>query len=485
MSEINQNIDVKTSLQTTITLSPQMKQSLDILQMQVLELNQEISTFLETNPLLEIEENNDSDDDNNEDFDNNIDEKDENDPSEDDILSQISSDEWDEYIGYEKMDDISYKTTNDEDVYDLEKFATHTETLYDHLMYQLKISVHDPKMLKICEYIIGNLSDEGYFKEDVKECAKILKCSEKKINDAIKIIQEFTPYGVCARNLEECILIQLKELGMPRAYLNATKKILTDYKKELSIFKYEEIAAELDIELRDVKRILEAIRKTDPKPGMSYSGTNANFITPDVFIVPNGENFDIIINKEGIPNLKINHYYAKMLHDGSVDDEAKAYVKEKMRAATAFLYAVNKRDSTLAKVVNIIIQFQGDFLRYGGVERLKPFKLQDVADIIGANESTISRTTAGKYAMTEHGLIELKLFFSRSIENESGQTSVKYIKKLLQEIVASETDTVFYTDYQIVNILAEKGIKLARRTITKYREELKIPTMSERKRLRR
>lgn len=485
MSEINQNIDVKTSLQTTLILTPQMKHSLNVLQMPIVELNQEISTFLETNPLLEIDDGSDDF----EDFDDDIDGRDtdtldENDPKEEDLVSTVSSDEWEEYIGYEKMDDISYKTTSDEDAYDLEQFVSSKESLSDHLFYQLKISVTDEKLYKICEYIIGNLEDDGYFREDFEFACAYLSCDLDDFNKGLKIIQSFSPTGVGATSLEECIIIQLKEMGLAKAYLNVINDILVNYKKELASFKYSEIAKKVDIEPEDMDYILDKIKKTDPKPGLNFSSNSGKFVTPDVFIVPNEENFDIIINNTGIPELKINSYYTKMLKDNSLDDEAKSYIKEKVKGAASFIDAINKRESTLAKVVKVILQFQGDFLKYG-IDKLKPLRLREVAEITGLNESTISRATSGKYAMTKHGLVELKLFFSRSLDQGEGEMSIAHVKKILKEIIDSENETTFYTDSDLVECMAEKGIKIARRTITKYREDLNIPTMTERKRLRR
>ena len=200
--------------------------------------------------------------------------------------------------------------------------------------------------------------------------------------------------------------------------------------------------------------------------------------------MPNEENFDIIVNDKGIPNIRLNNYYIKMLQGSNLDGEAKSYIKDKVKNAVWVIESLQKRQKAIYKVVKAIADFQGDFLQ-NGITSLKPLKLKDIAEVTGLHESTVSRVTSGKYAMTKHGLIELKSFFSKSLESDSGDMSIGVIKQKIKELIDNEDKSTCLSDQRIVEIMEEKGIKIARRTVAKYRDEMNIPTMSQRRRLRR
>ena len=495
MNNINQNLDIKTSLQTTVFITPQMKQSLAILQMPILELEQEISAILEENPVLEVAEDGGDEFNDIEDYDDidnyesntqddEVIEKTSDDDNLNNLVEKVTGDDWDEYIGYEKLDDISYKSNNDENNFDLEQVIGAKESLYEHLMYQLNIVVTDETKWKIGEYIIGNLSEDGYFRVDFSQACEELNVSMELFEEVLSIVKTFTPSGIASSTLQECIITQIKDMKCDDVYVEFASELLRDYSTELASFKYDDILKGMSIERDTFDYLLSLIKKTDPRPGLNFTGGDTKFVTPDVFIVPNEENFDIIVNDKGIPNIRLNNYYIKMLQGTNLDSEAKSYIKDKVKNAVWVIESLQKRQKAIYKVVKAIADYQGDFLQ-NGITSLKPLKLKDIAEVTGLHESTVSRVTSGKYAMTKHGLIELKSFFSKSLESESGDMSIGVIKQKIKELIDNEDKETCLSDQRIVEIMEEKGIKIARRTIAKYRDEMNIPTMSQRRRLRR
>ena len=491
MNNINQNLDIKNTLQTTVFITPQMKQSLAILQMPIVELEQELSNILEENPILEVAEDGGSDDfDSLDDFDNSENSIEDNEDTQDNeknldnLVEKVTGDDWEEYIGYEKLDDISYKSTNDEKNFDLEQVIGAKESLYEHLMYQLNVNIVDKEERRIGEYIIGNLSEDGYFRIDEDTACDELNVDKELFEKVLDIIKTFTPSGIASSSLTECIITQIKDMGCEEVYIDLVEELLSGYSTELAAFKYDDILKGMSIERDTFDYLLELIKKTDPRPGLNFSGSDTKFVTPDVFIVPNEENFDIIVNEKGIPNIRLNNYYIKMLQGSNLDSEAKSYIKDKVKNAVWVIESLQKRQKAIYKVVKAIAEFQGDFLQHG-ISMLKPLKLKDIAEATGLHESTVSRVTSGKYAMTKHGLIELKSFFSKSLESQDGDMSIGVIKQKIKELIDEEDKTVCLSDQRIVELMEEKGIKIARRTVAKYRDEMNIPTMSQRRRLRR
>lgn len=493
MNNLNQNLDIKNTLQTTVFITPQMKQSLAILQMPIVELEQELSNILEENPILEAVEDEGSDDfDNIDDFDDNeskdlsedIEDTQDKDKNLDNLVEKVTGDDWEEYIGYEKLDDISYKSTNDENNFDLEQVIGAKESLYEHLMYQLNINIIDTEERRIGEYIIGNLAEDGYFRIGIHDACSELNVEESLFEKVLNIIKTFTPSGIASSSLQECVITQIKDMNCDAVYIDLAEELLAGYSAELAAFKYDDILKGMSIERDTFDYLLQLIKKTDPRPGLNFSGSDTKFITPDVFIVPNEENFDIIVNEKGLPNIRLNNYYIKMLQGSNLDSEAKSYIKDKVKNAVWVIESLQKRQKAIYKVVKAISDYQGEFLQHG-ISMLKPLKLKDIAEATGLHESTVSRVTSGKYAMTKHGLIELKSFFSKSLESQDGDMSIGVIKQKIKELIDEEDKEVCLSDQRIVELMEEKGIKIARRTVAKYRDEMNIPTMSQRRRLRR
>ena len=371
MNNLNQNLDIKNTLQTTVFITPQMKQSLAILQMPIVELEQELSNILEENPVLEAVEDDGSDD--LYDFDNNesnnlsedIEDTQDKDKNLDNLVEKVTGDDWEEYIGYEKLDDISYKSTNDENSFDIEQVIGAKESLYEHLMYQLNINIIDKEERLIGEYIIGNLSEDGYFRIDIKDACSELSVEESLFEKVLDIIKTFTPSGIASSSLQECVIVQIKDMNCDAVYVDLAEELLAGYSAELAAFKYDDILKGMSIERDTFDYLLQLIKKTDPRPGLNFSGSDTKFITPDVFIVPNEESFDIIVNEKGIPNIRLNNYYIKMLQGSNLDSEAKTYIKDKVKNAVWVIESLQKRQKAIYKVVKSIVGFQGEFLQYG------------------------------------------------------------------------------------------------------------------------
>mgnify|MGYP001336776616 CR=1 FL=1 len=474
------NLEISGKLSQKLHITPQMKQSLSILQMPLTELLQELNTFLAENPVLEETEQEPDEDKEKEEKE--LTEKAEEKDAKDDVLSEdLEKIDWEEL--YRDSGEIAYNPSDDEG-YDLEKFVSGTDNLFSHLMYQLKTIGCEPDIYKAGEYIIGSLNDEGYFDMPFSEVTQETGVNEERVEEALMLVQSFDPAGIGARTLRECISIQLSAFEVDQVYIDFIAELLENHEKELIAFKYDEIKSSLCIEDDTFDYMMLLIRKTDPKPGLSYLKDSNHSVTPDVYIVKKDEGYDIILNEDGMPTLRMNSYYMSLLRNKELDDITKEYIEEKVKNAIWLIKSLNKRQKAIYKVVKVLTEVQSDFLK-GGVNYLKPLKLKDIAEETGLHESTVSRVTAGKYAMTEQGLFELKSFFVKGLDTDDGDMSTQKVKSMIKSIVDAENPEKPYSDQKIVELLNGQGIKIARRTVAKYRDELNISTKSQRKRSRR
>jgi RNA polymerase sigma-54 factor len=469
------NLEIAGKLSQKLHITPQMKQSLSILQMPITELLQELNSFMAENPVLEETE---EQDDKPQEKKESEKEKDSKEEMSNEDLEKI---DWEEL--YRDSGDIAYRPSDDEG-YDLEKFVSGQDNLFSHLMYQLKTSGCSSEVLNAGEYIIGSLSDEGYFNSDFSEVTEETGEDEETIAEALELIQTFDPAGIGARTLKECIAIQLSQFDVDQVYIDFIAELLEHHEKDLIAFRYDEIREALSIEDDTFEYMLMLIRKTDPKPGLNYSKDSNHSVTPDVYIVKKGEEYDIILNEDGMPTLRMSSYYLSLLKSKELDDNTKEYIEEKVKNAVWLIKSLNKRQKAIYKVVKVLTEVQRDFLEKGE-NYLKPLKLKDVAETTELHESTVSRVTAGKYAMTEQGLIELKSFFVKGLDTDSGDMSTQKVKNMIKSIIEAENPEKPYSDQKIVELLNGQGIKIARRTVAKYRDEMNIPTKSQRKRIRR
>ena len=486
-----------------LKLSPQQIQLMKLLQLPLLELDQRIKEEIEANPALEedVHENE------YEDKEPTVDTADngENDDYNDDEVDFSKDDEFDitDYLQEEDIDDYSYKLqannhSNDDDPY--ETPVVNEETFQDYLNQQL--SYHDltEEQLIIGEYIIGNLDDNGYLNRPVPNIVDDLlftmnlETSEEEVEKVLHIIQQLDPPGIGARNLQECLLIQLQRMQEDNPYLDLqlSMTILKNHFEEFTKKHYDKIAKKLEISNRELKPALDEILKLNPKPADASSSSvrNIHYITPDFFVTVRDGKIELSLDGRNAPELHVSKSYIKMLEDFSNNkdtrnmQEATQFVRQKIDAAKWFIDAINQRQNTLYITMKAIIDLQEEYFMTGDETKLKPMILKDVADKIGLDISTVSRVANSKYVQTPYGTFLLKYFFSEGITNDEGEeVSTREIKKILKDCVETEDKSKPMTDEQLMLILKEKGYPIARRTVAKYREQLGIPVGRMRKKI--
>jgi RNA polymerase sigma-54 factor len=361
----------------------------------------------------------------------------------------------------------------------LENTLSTQGSLADHLQWQLSLSTDDARVLDIGMAIIGNLADDGYLMASVDEIAAMGNWTAPEVEAVLTRIQQFDPVGVAARDLQECLTLQLRHLGMAGT---PAEKIVTEHLRLLQNHQVPEIARRLAVSIDDLKPHIEIIRHLDPKPGSRLNPSPSQYVIPDVYVVKVEDQYVAMLNEDGLPQLRISPVYKRLLDKGGENsDETRNYVKEKFRSALWLLKSVDQRQKTIYKVATSIINFQKEFLDHG-IEHLKPLVLRDVANDIGMHESTVSRVVNNKYMHTPQGVFEMKYFFHSGISSQFGESvSSVTIKQRIKKIIEAEDARKPLSDSKIVSILQKEGLMLARRTIAKYREELKIPTSNQRK----
>ncbi len=332
----------------------------------------------------------------------------------------------------------------------------------------------------IGEQIIGNLDNNGYLAATFEELA-VEGVEHDVIESVLKKIQQFDPPGVAARDLKECLLIQL---GLHGPVNPIAAAIISDHLKDLETKNFHQISKKLKASLETVLEAVTLISSLDPKPGRMYNEEKDQYIVPDVYVFKVGDEYKIIINEEGLPRLRISNFYKEILGgvNGSENaDQCKDYIKERIHSATWLIKSIQQRQRTIYRVAESIVNFQRDFFEYG-INYLKPMVLRDVADNVEMHESTISRVTTNKYMHTPRGIFELKYFFNSGISKTSGDAiASKSVQEEIKKIVQSEDKQQPYSDNEIVDILKRSGIAIARRTVAKYREMLGILPSSRRK----
>jgi RNA polymerase sigma-54 factor len=386
-----------------------------------------------------------------------------------------------EYFFGEYLDD-GYRPRVQQEVKELppiENTLSTATSLSDHLMWQLSLQSDDDMLREVGSAIIGNLDDDGYLVASVDEIAAMGNWQVDDVERALRLVQGFDPIGVAARDLQECLWLQLRRLGQDAT---PAERIVTEHLRLLQNHQIPELARKLGMTIDELKPHIETIRHLDPKPGGNYNRVASHYVIPDVYVVKVEDQYVAVLNEEGLPQLRISPIYRRLLDKGSEHtDETRAYVKDKFRSALWLIKSVEQRQKTIHKVASSIINFQRDFLDQG-IEHLRPLVLRDVANDIGMHESTVSRVVTNKYMHTPQGVFELKYFFHSGISSSYGENvSSVTIKQRIKKIIEVEDPRKPLSDARIVSILQKEGLVLARRTIAKYREELKIPTSNQRK----
>ncbi len=479
------DLRLQVKLSQQLVMTPQLQQAIKLLQLSRMELAEVVTEELTENPLLEeVVETKDEPID----APASIAETSTDSPAapEQEVKGESEGMEdidWQTYLeGYSlNSSDSRNNYESQEDRPSFESLLTKKEKLYDHMMWQLRLSSFTSTEQHVAAEIIGNLDEIGYLRASLDDMSTQSEYDIALFEDVLARVQQFDPPGVASKDLQECLLLQLQRLELSDS-LAAT--ILRDYLHELEGRKYNVIAKGEKISLDDVLEAAKFISELDPRPGRAYNEEDAHYITPDIFVRKVGNEYEVTQNDDGLPSLRINSFYRNALTDNKgVDKKAGEYIQDKMRSAVWLIKSIHQRQRTIYKVTKSIVKFQREFFDHG-IEHLKPLVLRDVADDIEMHESTVSRVTTNKYVQTPQGLFELKYFFNSGINTADGDAiASESVKSRIKEIVAAEDPKKPYSDQKIVTLLAEQDINIARRTVTKYREMLGLGSSTERKRL--
>lgn len=417
--------------------------------MSKLELDEEIIRESELNPLIELEGK-----------------------------SEIN---WEQYVKDMEYSRSLYKTESsynpDNDV-NLENLIRYSSNLYEDLKFQISLYSLSKKQRSICEYIIDSLDEDGYLRSKDIDIINTMKITKGEFDECLDKIQQLEPVGVGARDLSECLLIQMDNLNIDNDIL---RKIVKNDLVDLAKNRYKQISKKYNITLQKCVELINIIKTLDPKPGRAKSTEKSVYIQPDVIVEKIDGEYVIHTNEKDSYKIRINNYYKEILSNSSSDENAKSFIKDRLNSATDLIKNIESRKTTILRIAEETLKAQQEFLEKG-TRYIKPLKMKDIAERLGFHESTISRGVNGKYMLTPYGLYEFRYFFNSAIDTESDEKASSIsIKKMIEDIIEKENKSKPLSDDTISKMLKEEGINIARRTVAKYREELEIPSSSRRK----
>ncbi len=447
-----------------LVMTPQLQQAIKILQFTSLELDNYVTQEIEKNPVLEL-----------------------NDDKQKQEMSDITSKEdklkeidWKEYINdshnYTHSKGVNHNDDND---FNYENIVSKESTLHEYLLFQYHLTIIDKRYFKIGEYIINSLDDNGYLTANVEEISCYFKEEENIVENILSIIQTFDPPGVGARNLQECLLLQLKflEIDDKKIY-----ELVEEYLDKVGANKYPYIAKKLGVTVEKVQDYCDFIKTLDPKPGRRFASNQNKYITPDIVVKKIGNEYVLTTNDYSEPRLSIRKDYKIMMDSNDKESDVVKFLSDQFNSAAWLIKSIEQRKQTIYKVAESIVKKQFDFFEKGK-KHLKPMTLKEVAEDIEMHESTVSRATNGKYIETPLGTFELKYFFSGGLDNENGMgISTQSVKSFIKDIINEENPKKPLSDDKIVKMLKDKDINISRRTVAKYRDEMSILSSSKRKR---
>lgn len=451
-------------------LAPQLRQSLEILQAPLQDLQTLITRELAANPTLDLVEPDH--------------ERIEVESERDESFEDISDREFEEEFqllaqlddanreSFQRNELIQRPSSDDESLHRFQmESITSAPTLQEHLLDQVRMSSLEGFELQVAEMILGSLDDDGYLAAPLEDLAESIGASCHLLETVLAVIQDFDPPGIAARDLRECLLLQLERRGM-RNHLPHV--VVARHLKELGGHKYAEIARALDVEVSDIQRAAKVVATLNPKPGRQFTEDPAVYVEPEVFVEWKQGAWRVRLEKERLPRLRISQSYKDMMKDPQTPKEVRRYIRDKMRAGGVLMKSIGQRQSTIRRIAEELVRVQEEFLTEG-VSKLKPLTMSEVAEKLGVHETTVSRAVSGKYMHTPQGIFELKYFFTPGYKNEDGElVSNKSIKEAIRTLVAEEDPAKPLSDQAMVKALTEQGFNVARRTIAKYRDELKI-----------
>jgi len=483
--EIKQNLKLSQSL----VITPQLQQAIKLLQLSQMELVEMVQNEMLENPLLEegmeleepakespelqaerqeMEVQPDS---------TPQVESQEVGGKEGDFKQEAPDFDWDNYLNtYNAPENVQ---SHIEELPSYENTLANKTSLFDHLMWQLQLSNLSPDENEIGTMILGCINDDGYLQDPLEDVAAKCEASPEEVEAVLKKIQEFDPPGVAARDLKECLMAQVRHLGSEREMV---ARIIDGHLSNLERKDYLRIAKDLKISLEKVQELARLIQELEPKPGREYSTSDPQYITPDVYVNKIGNEWVVVLNEDGLPKLKVSSLYKNMM-DGNGASATKEYVQNKLRSAIWLIRSIHQRQRTLYRVSKTIVKFQQDFFEKG-ISMLRPMILRDVANEIEMHESTVSRVTTNKYMHTPHGIFELKYFFNSGITTSDGDSiASETIKTKIKTLICQENPKKPLSDQDIVQLLKDTNIDIARRTVAKYRELMGIQPSSKRRQL--
>jgi RNA polymerase sigma-54 factor len=475
-------------LSQKLIMTPSLQQAIKLLQLSKLELQEVLNQELLENPLLEESaEETKQEEAETETQEAKADAEEEAKKTEEkkDDKEKDSFDEIDYDAYFQDYIEYGYNPRGmgeEHDEFPIENTLTRPPNLTDHLTWQLSMSDASPLVKEIGAFIIGNIDEDGYLRASNEEIASSGNYEMGEVEKAVTAIQSLDPIGVGARDLRECLLLQLEFLEIDVPYV---EEIIRDHWDEFMQRKFVQISKALSIDMKTLEGIVEVIKHLDPKPGRKYSNERAIYVEPDVYVQKVGDEYVIVLNEDGMPKLRINGSYRAMLNhmDSKQDGETVNYIKDKIRSAVWLIKSLDQRQRTIYKVAESIVKHQREFLERG-IDFLRPLVLRDVADDIQMHESTVSRVVSNKYMHTPRGLFLMKYFFHSGIDSDTGEDiSSLTVKKKIQSYIDAEDPRKPLSDSKIMKILNDEGINIARRTVAKYRDELNIPSSTDRKQI--
>lgn len=467
------------SLSMQLRQSPQQVLLSSLLQLPILSLEQKIRLELETNPLLELDEEQELDQELEEAQEKEKDLKEDKEEEDEPLEKSNEEIDWEEILNDEDSYEAHFPKEKDTEEYDRPEVSQ--ETLTDHLLSQLHMTKLPPDEVLIGEYIIWNINNVGYLTLDVHSIAENLDEDVEKVEKVLTQIQKFDPPGIGARNLQECLLIQLLDQNPPHELaIRMIRDCFDDFKNK----RFEKLVKQLEVSLETIKETLQHITKLNPKPGEGYIVYENNYVIPDIEVRKEDGEFKISMHDWNIPHLRINNEYKKMMLDKKKSSkETRDYIRQRLESARWLINSIHQRRATILRAIEAIIERQKEFFE-NGPEYIKPMILKDIAEEIGMDISTISRVTNGKYIQTEWGVFELKYFFSEKIRTDEGDdVSNRKIKSLIKDIISKEPAKKPYNDQKLSEMLKEQGYNVARRTVAKYREQMSIPVSRLRRKI--
>lgn len=470
-------MQLKTSLKLSqqLRMTPQLQQAIKLLQLSRLELENQVRKELIENPVLEEVQDTIEDDA----------AKSERQASEDQVQEGGDADpriqeefEWENYVDSNHKPERNF-AGNNEEIMNYENLISTTQTLHDHLTWQANLAGFNEEEENLVQILISYIDDDGYIKTPMETIAADEGVKPEELEEMLPFVHEFDPAGVGARDLKECLLIQAKHIEEDTHQL---VYLINNHLKDLEKKNYNGIGKAMNLELEEVVDLCKIIYSMDPKPGRIYMAPDTHFVTPDVYVYKVGDEYVVSLNEDGLPRLRISNLYKNLLKgDQASSEKTQEYVQDKLRSAVWLIKSIHQRQRTIYKVTESIVKHQTDFFEKGPAF-IKPMILRDIANDIGMHESTVSRVTTNKYVHTPRGIYELKYFFNSGISKTDGDSlASESVKLKIKDLVSQEDTKNPLSDQKIVELLKKDGIKIARRTVAKYRDILKILPSSKRK----